>query len=265
MAPVPPILEPRSDIHVLAERSPPRQPEINHSQGTSPSTADSAFTDPVNWNAIIDGCVGRSASGIAALTPSTGSVASELDLREERAEKLLSLYRDQFEIHIPVQFVSPEETAQELYSTRPWVFRTVMMLACQDARKRQLDQSVQLVRDFADAMLVRGEKSLDMLQALLIYNSWYTSTFLRLIVVMCWANFLRAIYVTPQTPQTASAGVMQLAVAMLVDLGLNRPARQDDGAAEIERWALNEQSANDVKRTIAERRAYLYCYLLTST
>jgi hypothetical protein len=59
---------------------------------------------------------------------------------------------------------------------------------------------------------------------------------------------------------------MQLAIAMVIDLGLNRPARQEEGgAAEIERWALNDSMLNDLKRTLDERRAYLYCYLLTST
>ena len=59
---------------------------------------------------------------------------------------------------------------------------------------------------------------------------------------------------------------MQLAIAMMVDLGLNRAARQEEGgAAEIERWALSEHMQNDMKRTMDERRAYLYCYLLAST
>jgi hypothetical protein len=63
-----------------------------------------------------------------------------------------------------------------------------------------------------------------------------------------------------------SAGFMQLSIGMLSDLGLNRPARLEDcGPADVERWALNDHYPAENKRTLDERRALLYCYLLTST
>lgn len=59
---------------------------------------------------------------------------------------------------------------------------------------------------------------------------------------------------------------MLLALGLVVDLGLNRPAREEEGGPmEIERWALNDHSNNDTRRTLDERRAYLYCFLMTST
>jgi hypothetical protein len=63
-----------------------------------------------------------------------------------------------------------------------------------------------------------------------------------------------------------SAGFMQLTIAMMTDLGLNRPGRQEEGGlSDVERWALNDHTQTDLKRTLDERRAYLYCYFLTST
>ncbi|KIN04362.1 hypothetical protein OIDMADRAFT_176791 [Oidiodendron maius Zn] len=242
-SPVSPIVEPRSDIHVLAAASPSAKPNIECLQdmpsnaGTTTTSVQPAFDSSVTAR--------YAAGSTAALTPAC-SVASDFELREERAEKLLR-FKEQFQVHIPVEFVLPGETPQGLQASRPWLYRTVMMLSCQEERNRQIEQGNQIARDLMEAMLIRGEKSLDMFQALLVYNTWN-------------------IFFTGLTPQTISAAAMQLAIAMSIDLGLNRPARQEEGGtAEVERWALNEQQQNDSKRTLDERRAYVYCYLLTST
>jgi hypothetical protein len=172
--PAPSIVEPRSDVHVLVE--PVREkPDIGCLQdapsGSGDFGSDIPATVPAN-SCLERSAIGRySACGIAALTPA-GSVASDFEPRDERAEKLLNLFREQFAVHIPVEFISPDETPQELQATRPWLYRTVMMVACQDERSRQIEQGIQIARDMSDAMLIRGEKSLDMFQALLVYNTW---------------------------------------------------------------------------------------------
>jgi hypothetical protein len=67
-------------------------------------------------------------------------------------------------------------------------------------------------------------------------------------------------------PQMVSAGFAHLAIGMLVELGLHRPARVDEsGPAELARWALADSSPNEMKRTMDERRAFLGCFLVTST
>jgi hypothetical protein len=167
-SPVSPIVEPRSDIHILAG-PPPIKPNIECPLDI-PSNSVSAVTSVIP--AIGPSVAGRyAACDTAALTPA-GSVTSDFELREERAEKLLKLFREQFQVHIPVQFILPEETPQELQATRPWLYRTVIMLACQDERSRQIEQGNQIARDLVEAMLIRGEKSLDMLHALLVFNTW---------------------------------------------------------------------------------------------
>lgn len=171
--PVNPIVEPRSDIHILVEDPPSAKPDISCLQDVATTCEEGACAGVMAEKCSPDSCLPTryGMCGIAALTPA-GSVASELDVREERAEKLLNLYRERFAIHLPVEFISSEETPQSLQSTRPWLFKTVMILASQDERSRQLEQAIQMARDFADAMLIRGEKSLDMLQAMLLYNTW---------------------------------------------------------------------------------------------
>jgi hypothetical protein len=167
-SPANPIVEARSDIHVLAG-PPPAKPNIECLQGMP---TNSGTTAPSANPAVESSVTGRyAACGIAALTPA-GSVTSDFELREDRAEKMLKLFREQFQVHIPVEFILPEETAQGLQATRPWLYRTVIMLACQDERSRQIEQGNQIIRELIEAMLIRGEKSMDMFQALLVFNTW---------------------------------------------------------------------------------------------
>jgi hypothetical protein len=46
------------------------------------------------------------------------------------------------------------------------------MLAAQEERTRQQEMGKQIVSEIASAMLLKGEKSLDMLQSLCICNLW---------------------------------------------------------------------------------------------
>jgi hypothetical protein len=48
----------------------------------------------------------------------------------------------------------------------------VLMLAAQEERTRQQEMGKQIVSEIASAMLLQGEKSLDMLQSLCICNLW---------------------------------------------------------------------------------------------
>jgi len=63
-------------------------------------------------------------------------------------------------------------SADELRSQKPWLYRTVLMIAAQEERLQQQELGKQIVSDIASAMLLRGEKSLDMLQSLCICNLW---------------------------------------------------------------------------------------------
>jgi hypothetical protein len=68
-------------------------------------------------------------------------------------------------------------------------------------------------------------------------------------------------------PQAQSTGIIQLAIALLFDLGLNRPVREE-GPAEIMQDAGRSAPGNnprEKKRSPDERRALLSCFLLAST
>lgn len=66
-------------------------------------------------------------------------------------------------------------TAQTLQAERPWLYRIIMVVASAENRNHQVESGKQLAMDIAAAMIVKGEKSLDMLQCLLVYNIWFVS------------------------------------------------------------------------------------------
>jgi hypothetical protein len=106
------------------------------------------------------------------LSTAEGSDSSDPD-SQDKSEHLLQIFREQFAIHIPFLILSADETPQHLESTRPWLYRTMLMIASYEDLVRQEVTSKQIGTDIALAMLLRGEKTLDMLQALLVYNAWY--------------------------------------------------------------------------------------------
>jgi len=86
--------------------------------------------------------------------------------------RLLNVYREQFAPRFPFFHIPDGVSAEDLRSSKPWLYRTVLMVAAQEERLHQQELGKQIVSDIASAMLLRGEKSLDMLQSLCICNLW---------------------------------------------------------------------------------------------
>ncbi|KAG9769980.1 hypothetical protein KCU88_g6737, partial [Aureobasidium melanogenum] len=94
-------------------------------------------------------------------------------------------------------------------------------------------------------ILVKGEQSLDLLQSLLVYIAWYHLHI-------------------PLGPQLTN--LVHLAMAMVSDLGLHRPAQmklwsRPPGTAAMGYFVRDGQVP--AARTLAERRAFLGCFCIT--
>lgn len=88
------------------------------------------------------------------------------------ANRLLSVYREQFAPRFPFIDIPDGLPAEDLRNQKPWLYRTIMMVAAQDNRSRQQELGEHIFSEMACAMLLRGEKSLDMLQSLCVCNLW---------------------------------------------------------------------------------------------
>ncbi|OAP59769.1 hypothetical protein AYL99_04771 [Fonsecaea erecta] len=116
-------------------------------------------------------------------------------------EKLFSDFRTQMNQHFPFVVIPPQTTAVALRQEKPFLFRTCITAAAQADPSLLKQLADDLMRYIGERMLIKGEKSLDLLQGLLVFSSWYQ-------------------YYNHFNPQVMN--LLHLATAMATDLGLNR-------------------------------------------
>ncbi|TVY19923.1 Transcriptional regulator WAR1 [Lachnellula arida] len=180
--------------------------------------------------------------------PSTGYVPLTYNTIQDE-EDLLRVYKEQFAIRFPFIVLPPHATSSELRTQKPFLHRAIMLVASNRKRMQQVEMAKQLSMDIAGALILRGDRSLDMLQALVTYNAWLAKPNPDAIV-----------------PQAQSTAMFQLSFALIFDLGLNRPVVSIEGPEGMVDPSRNTAEINpkEAKRTLDERRAYISSYILTS-
>lgn len=99
--------------------------------------------------------------------------SSFLTVSEEYAQECLDIFKQKLMINFPFVVVPPDRKAEELRSKRPALFGAIVVAASFRNIKTQIVYGEDLLRYFTEAVLMRGEKSLELLQALLVYTAWY--------------------------------------------------------------------------------------------
>ncbi|TVY27504.1 Transcriptional regulator [Lachnellula hyalina] len=178
--------------------------------------------------------------------PSTGYVPLIYNTIQDE-EDLLRVYKEQFAIRFPFIILPPHTTSSELRAQKPFLHRAIMLVASNRKRMQQIEMAKQLSMDIAGALILKGDRSLDMLQSLVTYNAW---------------SYLYS----PTVPQAQSTAMFQLSFALIFDLGINRPVASIEGPEGLVDPSRNvvEINPKEAKRTLDERRAYISCYILTS-
>jgi len=86
-------------------------------------------------------------------------------------DNLLQKFQDQYESHTPYVILPPNTTAYDLCQSQPWLYKAIAMLLLDD-RDSRTEAYKELTSAITSAMLIRAEKSLDMLRCLLVLASW---------------------------------------------------------------------------------------------
>lgn len=90
---------------------------------------------------------------------------------DDEAEYLLSVYSDVLGCVFP--FVVPsKEPVAEFRRNRPYLFKAMVMAASYRSREMQKLRATDFTNSLSTAILLKGEKTLDMLQSLLVHISW---------------------------------------------------------------------------------------------
>ena len=91
----------------------------------------------------------------------------------EMAETLLQRYNKEMAPHLPAVVFPPNLTAASLRKSRPYLFLAVMATATSEMAHVQRQLANEVVHLIADRIVIRGEKSMELVQLLLLTVIWY--------------------------------------------------------------------------------------------
>ncbi|KIW95391.1 uncharacterized protein Z519_03975 [Cladophialophora bantiana CBS 173.52] len=175
------------------------------------------------------------------------------------AEIVLQSFRSEMTTLFPFVVIPPSMTFVEMRQKKPFLVLAILMVCYRQDPARQTTIAHKLREMVSHSMLVQGKKSLDMLQALLVYLSWYHVP-------------------VHQSSQVGNIG--HLIMALLSDLRLNNgavvqtlkpsfgclePFDNDGSDVSAMRPTSRAAQSSSITRTLEERRTFLGCFFLIST
>ncbi|KAK5163969.1 uncharacterized protein LTR77_010365 [Saxophila tyrrhenica] len=186
----------------------------------------SSLCDPIDGRE--DGCTSSSSSSptpdpTTASTAATSPVAQLADYQSvgvsmAEADVLLDRYRRLLAPAMPFVVLPPNTTAQQLYAEKPALLHSIVVVSSfHDLAKQQMNVK-RLIRNLSERIMINCEKSIDVLQAIMVFVGWYHPH-------IFWSN--------------QCTNLMHLAIAMIVDLGLDRPPQQCGDFKEKTHKAVN--------------------------
>jgi hypothetical protein len=155
------------------------------------------------------------------------------------ATNLFDFYTSKMGPHLPAVVFPNSTTAGEIRKNRPILFLAILAVAsAYFSPELQVTLGKELRRELAEHVVVRGEKSLEVIQALQVAALWHS----------------------PQGPHdTLSYQATHMAATMAIAMGLNR--RKKDEVFSIGCWKKHRPQSTDAQ-SVESRRAWLCCYLL---
>ncbi|OAA70128.1 hypothetical protein LEL_09944 [Akanthomyces lecanii RCEF 1005] len=164
---------------------------------------------------------------------------------DDEANALLTIYTSTIGDLFPF-VASPDLPAAEFRSTRPFLFKAMVMAASYHNRELQKRRARDFTISLTNCMLLEGYKSFDALQGLLVHISWYQCHVKR---------------------NSQLTNLLQLAIAALADLELNKPVHANDRRKLVYDVTRSSYGFTSETRELTndERRALLGCYYLSST
>ncbi|KAF4439999.1 hypothetical protein FACUT_3774 [Fusarium acutatum] len=191
----------------------------------SPETIEWSIPDTYNSYAPPQ-CICRQTSGVAPPPPASD-------------EELLKLYRKELQALHPFVIIPDGVTAAKLKTTRPFLMSAIRMVTSYRSLRSMRAQMYHLMKYIADHMLIRSERSLDLLLGIIVIIAWYK-----------YHCFMHA----------QLNNLIALASTLVGELGLHR------SPSVLERTSLMVVTPfQPAARTNEERRALLAVWYLSSS
>lgn len=178
--------------------------------------------------------------------PTDGDIVERGLMTMELATNLFTRYTTNMVRHLPAVVFPENYTVMELRRTKPLLFLSIMAAASGENHGLQRVLQKELMQTFADKVIVTGEKSLELVQALNIAVIWY------------WPP--------EYFEELKFYQLVHIAAVMAIDIGLGRKSTSRKSGPP--QWA----SANPMLRksplpdptSLEARRTWLTCYFLSS-
>ncbi|OJZ81892.1 hypothetical protein ASPFODRAFT_171733 [Aspergillus luchuensis CBS 106.47] len=215
--------------------------------GSNPSAQEHAVPAPHTDEAVsLSVSLPQSISG-ATCSPAARFEqprAASHEPNDDDAEVYLARFRADFIGHLPFIDIPDSQTAHQLRQGSPLLWRAIMTVAS-TRTTQQKAMSRQMREIFGREAFVEGTRSIDFLLAVLVYATWDR-------------------YYALDKPLFTS--LMQLAIAIVYDLGLDKPPAQDPSLLlSYDLKGHNRPSHYSRLPTMQERRALLGCFLVSFT
>jgi len=165
-----------------------------------------------------------------------------------QAGELFRRYTDQMSPHLPAVVFPPDMTAAELRETKPILFHAVMAAASSEIPSIQKVLTKELMQVFAEKVIVIGQKSLELVQALHVAVIWY------------WPP--------EHFEELKFYQLVHVSAIMAIDIGLGRKKQAKGGFRKHipQGWGDHplKKNAPPDPTTIEARRTWLACYFLAT-
>lgn len=165
----------------------------------------------------------------------------------EKAAELFARYNNHIAVHLPAVIFPPGFTVAELRKTKPTLFLAIMAAATAESPVLQKTLQKELMLVFAEKLMLTGEKSLELVQAINVTVIWY------------WPP--------EHFEEVKVYQLVHMAAVMAIDIGLGQKIQQRRGKVIPESWRQGPQ--NPSRRwtapdptSIESRRTWLTCYFL---
>lgn len=162
------VLYPRSPVSLDSNAS-TAGPSIAAPQSINP---DGEISAPKNLNCSL-APVDHLSTAPAGKLSVARTAPSQLEPDQREADLWLLEFKTNLAEQFPFVVLHPQSTSQSLHHERPLLWKAVMVASSHRNSDRQMALGANLMEDLTMRLLFRAEKSLDLLQALLVLIAWY--------------------------------------------------------------------------------------------
>jgi hypothetical protein len=180
--------------------------------------------------------------------------------------QLIYFFRYYMSDQFPFVIVPPGTTAEELNRQKPFLYQTVLMVAAFQYKPFQEKAAKEIWEYLGTHMIVKAEKSLDLLQGLLVLMAWLVISIpAHLLMLEMYILTVRRYHSHIHLARRMTL-MLQLANSLIIDLGLNPKSamRSVYNRSEGSHKAYPQDEAPVKQLNLEECRAFLGLKYMTS-